>query len=96
MAFNGETKEWQTKWTQGLTYQPKAWYQVEVEKTQMQYIFRVLDEQGNILQEAAVDLTDVWHADSNHPDYVVLGDPHENYYQGSMKIKEITIGSHAE
>ncbi len=91
MAFNGETQEWQSKWTKGVTYQPMSWYKVEIEKTETQYILSVSDDQGNLLQKTAVDLNQVWHADRNHPDYFVLGDPHENYYQGAMKIKAITI-----
>ncbi len=89
VAFDGLTQEWQTEWDKAVTYAPKAWYQIEVEKTDTQFILGIYDERGKLLQQGKVELTDIWHEDESHQDYFVVGDPHENYYQGSMKIESI-------
>ena len=44
-----------------------------------------------VLAQGSVPLAEVWHATDGSPDYFALGDPHENYYQGSMKVREITL-----
>jgi len=90
-AFNGKKDMWTTKWEKAVTYKENDWYTVEVEKTKKKYILRIFDKENNILKEAGVDIADVWHGDSRYPDYFVIGDPHENYYQGSFKIKSISL-----
>ena len=91
LAFNGETEQWGTKWDKAVTYDPAKWYKVEIEKTDHKFILKVYDDKGKFLKGGMVALKDVWHEDGAHPDYLVIGDPHENYYQGSMKIKAINI-----
>ena len=51
----------------------------------------IYDEKGELLKSASVDLKNVWHERELHDDYFVIGDPHENYYQGSMKIRSIAV-----
>ena len=89
-AFDGAANAWTSKWEKGVTYQSGAWYTAEVEKTESKFILRVYNDKGNLLKEAAVPLENVWHADDS-PDYLVVGEPHENYYQGSMKIRSIAL-----
>ncbi len=90
-SFDGNNEEWQNDWMSAIHYDSKEWYRIEIEKTRNKYILRVLTEQGKLLKSASVDLDKVWNADDFHEDYFVLGDPHENYYQGSMKIKSISM-----
>ena len=91
MSYAGEQNKWQKNWVNGTRYKLGAWYRIEVEKTRKEYILSVLSDTGELLKRASIDLKKVWNADEHHKDYFVIGDPHENYYQGSMKIKEITI-----
>ncbi len=93
MAFDGVKNMWDSKWEKSVTYKKNDWYTVEVEKTKKEYILRIFDKENNLLKEARVDIADVWHGDSRYPEYFVIGDPHENYYQGSFKIKSISISS---
>ena len=92
MALNGKDNQWGDKWEKAVEYQPDQWYRVEIEKTPGSYKMFVYDSLGNILKGGNVPFRYVLNAD-NMPDYFVVGDPHENYYQGSMKIKSITITS---
>jgi len=91
VAFDGTANQWQGEWQKALTYDFQRWYKVEIEKTAREFILRVLSEDGKLLKEAQIDLKKIWHEDEFHEDYFVLGDPHENYYQGSMKIKSIAM-----
>ena len=91
MAFDGTQDKWQEKWTKAITYDPTAWYKVEIEKTVDAFVMRIYDKDEKLLKESSVNLAEIWNEDGEHPDYLVIGDPHENYYQGSMKIRSITI-----
>lgn len=91
VSYDGENNEWQRDWMKAVAYEPGKWYRVEIEKTRKRYIMSVRSDTGRLLKSASVNLEKVWNADEYHKDYFVIGDPHENYYQGSMKIREITI-----
>ncbi len=91
VSYDGANDVWQKEWKKAVTYEPKRWYTVEVEKTRKHFIMSIADENGKILKKSKVDLKDIWHDDDRHQDYFVIGDPHENYYQGAMKIKSIAI-----
>lgn len=91
MAFDGQRDEWLSDWRKAVTYDASSWYKVEVEKTKTHFIMSVSNDRGEILKKAKVKLQEVWHEDGFHDDYFVVGDPHENYYQGSMKIKSIAF-----
>lgn len=90
-CLNGATGAWSKEWVSGIHYELNQWYWVEVEKTRNRYNLSVKSENGKLLQRASVDIKDVWHGQGDYQEYFVIGDPHENYYQGSMKIKEISI-----
>ena len=51
----------------------------------------MFEKDGKLLKEARVSLNKVWNEDEYHPEFFVVGDPHENYYRGSIKIKEIRV-----
>lgn len=90
-SFNGSTNQWEFEWINAVRYEPSSWYKVEIEKTQSKFIMRIYDDGGTLLKEGSVSLKEIWNEDGKHPDYLVIGDPHENYYQGSMKIKSISM-----
>ena len=92
VAWDGPAEAWQSAWKKAVEYQPDAWYTVEVERTATSFILSVYDEAGSLLQRGIIETQDVWHA-SDAPDYFVVGDPHENYYQGSMKIQSMTLAT---
>jgi len=92
VCYDGETNSWDyVNWINSIHYEENAFYQVEIEKTTTNFILRVLTEDGQVLEEGAVPLSEVWHGQDSSPDYLVIGDPHENYYQGSVTIKDITM-----
>jgi len=90
-SFDGSENKWTGEWTQAVRYDKNAWYRIEIKKTKSHYVMSIKTEDGKVLKQASVKRDDVWHDYGAYPDYLVVGDPHENYYQGSMKIKEITI-----
>jgi hypothetical protein len=90
-AFNGKLDSWQSKWEEAVTYEKNKWYRVQIQKTEKEFVLSVYDDKENMLKSANVQLASVFHV-TDSPDYLVIGDPHENYYQGSVKIKEISIG----
>lgn len=90
-AYDGDTDAWQSEWKKAVTYEPRNWYKVQIEKTGREFIMRIMTEEGRLLKEGRVDLENIWNESTHQEDYFVLGDPHENYYQGSFKIKSITI-----
>ena len=91
VSLNGETNQWEYSWKKAVTYEPGSWYKVEIEKTPASYITRIFNAKGELLKAGTIDLARVWNENGEYPDYLVLGDPHENYYQGSMKIRSISI-----
>ena len=91
VAWNGAKEAWQHKWRKAVEYAWSAWYTVAIQRTPTHFILSVADEPGRVLQQAEVPLEEAWHADAAHPDYVVIGDPHENYYQGSMQIQSLGL-----
>ena len=90
-AFDGESDKWQKEWRRAVKYDPRAWYRADVEKTRDKYILALYNKKGALLKKAEIPISKVWHSGSQHEDYLVVGDPHENYYQGSMKIKDVTV-----
>jgi len=91
MALDGQENKWQSKWRKALSYEPGSWYRVEIEKTEISFILRIYDSEGKLLKGGVIPFKYVWNEDGEHPDYLVIGDPHEIYYQGSMKIKSISM-----
>ncbi len=91
MSFPGEEKTWQPDWRAAAHYDPSQWYRIDLEKTAERFLFTLSQENGPLLARGEAALKDIWHEDGNHSDYLVIGDPHENYYQGSFKIKSIAL-----
>ena len=91
VSFDGKTNKWQEDWKRAIEYKKNGWYKIEIEKTSSEYILSIYEQNGRLLKRGKVNLDQVWHADKQYPEYFVLGDPHENYYQGSMEIESIEI-----
>lgn len=92
VSYDGDRNEWIREWRKAVTYDPKAEYKIEVEKTNSHFILSILNSKGAVLKKGSVKVSDVWGEDGFHKEeYFVVGDPHENYYQGSMKIKSIAF-----
>lgn len=90
-SLDAGTGKWTDQWLSAFNYNPQDWYKVEIEKTNRQFILSLYNEKGRLLKRGSVNLPDVWQEDSSGHDYLVVGDPHENYYQGSMKIRAIAV-----
>jgi len=89
-ALDGTTGEWTEEWSAALHYKLREWYRVEIEKTTREFILSVYTENGDLIKRGNVPLKEVMNGKS-HQDYLIIGDPHENYYQGSMMIKSIVV-----
>ncbi len=89
VTYDGDQDTWQKEWMAAVHYKKNVFYKVEIQKTPKEYILRIYSENNKLLEEGKVDLSKTYHAD--HEEYFVIGDPHSNYYQGSMKIKEISL-----
>lgn len=90
MAWDGRTDQWQPQWTNAVRYNQARWYKIEIEKTKTHFISSIYDNNGALLKRGAVPLKDVWQG-LGTTEYFVVGDPHENYYQGSMKIDNVSL-----
>jgi hypothetical protein len=90
MAMGEVADEWTPRWTNALRYDPKEWYRVEIEKTDRQFILSVYSSGGDLLKRGKVDIKDVWRG-QGQGEYFVVGEPHENYYQGSMRIDTLKL-----
>ncbi len=91
VSFSGKFGRWQGNWARAIMYEPHKWYKVEIKKTENEFILSVYDDKGSLLKTGTIELGNIWNEDGKHPDYLVIGDPHENYYQGSLKIKAISV-----
>jgi hypothetical protein len=89
VSWDAREKRWGPDWHKAATYDPQRYYRFELERTASAYILSVTEENGSFLARTEVPLSEVRRSDL--PEYFVIGDPHENYYAGSMKIKSISI-----
>jgi len=89
VTYDGDQNSWQNDWDAAVHYQENTFYKVEIQKTRKEYILRIFSENNQLLKEAKIDLSQIYNED--HEEYFIIGDPHSNYYQGSMKIKEVSM-----
>ena len=88
--YNQSTSAWTNSWVSASNYQPDTWYTFEIEKNTTQYIYRAYNTiTGALVRQATIPIASV--RGSTSPDYFAIGDPHTNYYNGSMKIANIRI-----
>jgi len=83
-----DTSDW--NWNVAHTYAYDTWYYAELEKKDGYIILRLYDGNQNIIEETdpvALDL--VFAMDT--PEYLYLGEPHTDDYEGDVRIDEITL-----
>ncbi len=86
--YNGSV--WGTSWQSAMNYATETWYTFEMEKTSAQYFYRVYDAFSHaLLSQASVNISSV--KNGSGPDYLAIGDPHTNYYNGDIRITNIRI-----
>lgn len=90
--YDGSRKQWVCQWESAMNYQEGTWYTFVLEKTESEYVYRVYEKAtGNLIVEASIPLEKVKGQSS--PDYFVIGDPHTNYYSGSVLLDNISISN---
>jgi len=77
-------------WNVAYTYQYNSWYYAELEKKDNHIILRLYDENKNILEETTPVSLDKIFAMSTG-EYLYLGEPHTDDYEGNVRIDEITL-----
>ena len=78
-------------WNVAHTYDYDTWYYAELEKKEGQMILRLYDASQNIIEETdPVDL-DLVFAMDDPVEYLYLGEPHTDDYEGDVRIDEITL-----
>ena len=83
-----DTSDW--NWNVAYTYAYNSWYYAELEKKDGHIILRLYDGNQNILRETTpVDLSLVFAMDVG--EYLYLGEPHTDDYEGDVRIDEITL-----
>jgi hypothetical protein len=78
-------------WNVAYIYDYDTWYYAELEKSNGQIILRLYDENKSIIEEtAAVDINLVYAMDDT-VEYLYLGEPHTDDYEGNVRLDEITL-----
>ena len=75
------------------SYRDREWYDVCIEKTHTHYGLRMAGRfrfGGKTVYEATLDRARVFDPPSS-PDYFMAGDPHINFYRGSVLYDDIRL-----
>ena len=81
----------ENNWNVAHTYEYDTWYYAEVEKKDSTLVLRLYDGDKNIIEETTpVDLNLVFAMDDT-TEYLYLGEPHTDDYEGNVRIDEITL-----
>ena len=84
-----DTAPW--NWNVAYTYAYDVWYYAELEKRDGVLILRLYDGDKNLLEETTpVDLSLV-HAMDDSTEFLYVGEPHTDDYEGDVRIDEITL-----
>ncbi len=92
-------KVWQTgkwNWEVAFTYEPDAWYHVEIEKNDGHLIMRAYDADGTLLpglETTPVPLDDIFGMGENasEEEWGYIGEPHVDSYEGSACLDDIQL-----
>jgi len=88
--YYNPTNAWVEIWTPTLYYELNTWYTIEIEKTSTDYILCISNSfTREILKAFSASISNV--AGSGLPDYLAIGDPFTNYYNGDARITNIRI-----
>jgi len=78
-------------WNVAYTYAYDTWYYAELEKIDGYLTLRLYDENKNILEETTPVSFDKIFAIENPIEYLYVGEPHTDDYEGDVRIDEITL-----
>lgn len=78
-------------WSVAYTYSYDTWYYAELEKKDGFIILRLYDESQNILEETDPVSLDSVHAMDDPVEFLYVGEPHTDDYEGNARIDEITL-----
>jgi hypothetical protein len=78
-------------WNVAYTYDYDTWYYAELEKRDGFIILRLYDADQNIIEETTPVNIDLVNAMDDSLEYLYLGEPHTDDYEGDVRIDEITL-----
>ncbi len=91
-TWNGsawDTSPW--NWNVAATYDSTQWYYAELEKQNGLLTLRLYDENKIIIEETTPVSLSLVNAMDNPTEYLYLGEPHTDDYEGNVRIDEITL-----
>lgn len=84
-----DTSPW--NWNVAYTYDYDTWYYAELEKKDGAIILRLYDADRNILEETTPVPLNLVNAMDDPVEFLYLGEPHTDDYEGDVRIDEITL-----
>ena len=84
-----DTSPW--NWNVAYTYDYDTWYYAELEKSDYHIILRLYDADQNIIEETTPVSLDLVNAMDDTLEYLYLGEPHTDDYEGDVRLDEITL-----
>jgi len=78
-------------WNVAYTYEYDTWYYAELEKADGYIVLRLYDEFGIIIEETTPVSLDKVNAMTESLEYLYVGEPHTDDYEGDVRIDEITL-----
>ncbi len=88
---NGVWNTFSWNWEIAYVYNPLLWYYVELEKANNQVILRLYDESLNLIEETDSVSLDLINAMDDSTEYLYIGEPHSDDYEGTARVDEITL-----
>jgi len=86
-----DTSNW--NWNVAATYDSTKWYYAELEKHDGLLTLSLYDENQNIIEESTPVSLSLVNEMNNPIEYLYLGEPHTDDYEGNVRIDEITLMS---
>jgi len=78
-------------WSVAYTYSLDTWYYAELEKKEGFIVLRLYDESQNIIEETDPVSIDSVNAMDDPVEFLYVGEPHTDDYEGDVRIDEITL-----
>ncbi len=84
-----DTSPW--NWKAAYTYDYDQWYYAELEKADSLLVLRFYDASQVLIEETTPVPLDLVNAMDDPHEYLYIGEPHTDDYEGSVRIDEITL-----
>lgn len=84
-----DTSSW--NWNVAYTYEYNTWYYAELEKKDSTITLRLYDASQNIIEETTPVDIDLVFAMDQPLEFLYVGEPHTDDYEGDVRIDEITL-----